>query len=71
MRKQWQKFLEDNSAYWSYGIVPSLVESLDKAIKVGDEETAKEILDALATQGVTISKAGNLYHVMDIFRVDR
>lgn len=68
MRKQWQKFLEENGSYWSYGIVPQLVESLDKALKAGDEETAQEILDALETQGVTLTKAGNLYHITDIFR---
>ena len=66
MKKQWQKFLEENSSYWSYGIVPSLVESLDKAIKANDDETVQEILEALETQGVTLTRAGNLYHVTDI-----
>ena len=63
MKKQWQKFIDDNSSNFSYGIVPVLVERLDKAIKAGDEETAKEILDALASQGVILSITGNLYFV--------
>ena len=66
MKKQWKQFLEDNSSFWSYGIVPQLVESLDKALKAGDENTAQEILDALETQGVTLTRAGNLYHVTNI-----
>lgn len=63
MIKQWKKFLAENSSNWSYGIVPTLVERLDIAIKAGDVETAQEILDALASQGVALTKAGNLYFV--------
>lgn len=66
MKKQWQKFVEDNQCYWSYGIVPSLVKRLDAAQKAGDKENVKEILDALATQGVVFGKDGNLYFFSDI-----
>lgn len=65
MIKQWKKFLADNSSNFSYGIVPTLVERLDIAIKAGDVETSQEILDALATQGVALTKAGNLYFVKE------
>jgi len=66
MRKQWRKFVEDNQCYWSYGIVPSLVKRLDAAQKAGDQETFKETLDALATQGVVLGKDGNLYFFSEI-----
>lgn len=66
MRKQWQKFVEDNQCYWSYGIVPRLVKRLDAAQKAGNQEGVKEALDALATQGVVLGKDGNLYFVSDV-----
>ena len=65
MRKQWQEFIEENQCYWSYGIVPNLVKRLDQAQKAGDQESFKEILDALAMQGVILGKDGNLYFFSD------
>ena len=66
MRKQWREFVEENQCYWSYGIVPSLVKRLDAAQKAGDQESVKEALDALATQGVVLGKDGNLYFFSEI-----
>ena len=66
MRKQWRKFVQENQSSWSYGIVPSLVKRLDKAQKAGDQETFKETLDALATQGVVLGKDGNLYFISEV-----
>ena len=66
MKKQWQEFVEENQCYWSYGIVPSLVERLAVAEKAGDQEGIKEVLDALATQGVILGKDGNLYFWQEI-----
>ncbi len=66
MRKQWQEFVEENQCYWSYGIVPRLVKRLDAAQKAGDQESVKEALDALATQGVVLGKDGNLYFISDV-----
>lgn len=66
MRKQWKKFLEDNSSNWSYGIVPSLVERLDEALKAGDDGIVQEALDGLAAQGVILDENGNLRFAMDI-----
>ena len=66
MRKQWQDFVDDNQCYWSYGIVPRLVKRLDEAQKAGDQESVKEALDALATQGVVLGKDGNLYFISDV-----
>ena len=66
MRKQWQEFVEENQCYWSYGIVPSLVKRLAAAKKAGDQESVKEALDALATQGVILGKDGNLYFISDV-----
>jgi len=66
MRKQWKEFVEENQCYWSYGIVPSLVKRLDAAKKAGDQESVKEALDALATQGVVLGKDGNLHFVSDV-----
>lgn len=66
MKKQWKQFLEENSSYWSYGIVPSLVKRLDEALKAGDDETVQEIFDSLSTQGVTLDENGNLRFIMDI-----
>ena len=65
MRKQWQEFLDENQSSWSYGIVPSLVKRLDQAQKAEDQKSIKEILDALATQGVILGKDGNLYFISD------
>ena len=66
MRKQWQEFVEENQCYWSYGIVPRLVKRLAAAQKAGDQESVKEALDALATQGVILGKDGNLYFISDV-----
>ena len=66
MRKQWRKFVQENQSSWSYGIVPSLVKRLDKAQKAGDQESVKEVLDGLASQGVVLGKDGNLYFVSDV-----
>lgn len=66
MRKQWQEFIEENACYWSYGIVPNLVKRLDQAQKAGDQESVKEVLDGLASQGVVLGKDENLYFVSDI-----
>ena len=66
MRKQWRKFVEENQCYWSYGIVPRLVKRLVAAQKAGDQESVKEALDALATQGVILGKDGNLYFFSEI-----
>ena len=66
MRKQWRKFVEENQCYWSYGIVPRLVKRLVAAQKAGDQETFKETLDALATQGVILGKDGNLCFFSDV-----
>ena len=69
MKKQWKKFLAENQCYWSYGIVPSLVKRLDAAQKADDQESVKEILNALASQGVVLGKDGNLYFfTVAIFR---
>jgi len=64
MKKQWQEFLDDGN--WSYGIVPALVEYLDKALKAGDEALAKATLEALATQGIVLDHNGDLRHAFDI-----
>ena len=66
MRKQWQEFVEGNQCYWSYGIVPRLVKRLDAAQKAGDQESVKEALDALASQGVVLGKDGNLYFISEV-----
>ena len=66
MKKQWKEFLEENQSSWSYGIVPSLVKRLDKAQKAGDQESVKEVLDGLASQGVVLGKDGNLYFISDV-----
>ncbi len=66
MRTQWKEFVEENQSNWSYGLVPCLVERLDVAIKAGDGERVKEVLDGLALQGVVLGKDGNLYFVSDI-----
>lgn len=65
MKRQWTEFLESNSASWSYGIVPSLVQYLDKALEAGDEATVKATLEALVTQGVAIDHEGNLCFIRD------
>jgi len=69
MREQWQRFLDDNSSCWSYGIVPSLVERLAVAIDaVGDyevNELIKELIDSLYFQGVMLDGEGNLCFVAD------
>jgi hypothetical protein len=66
MKKQWKEFLEENQSNWSYGIVPSLVKRLDAAQKAGDQESVKEALDGLASQGVVLGKDGNLYFISDV-----
>ena len=66
MKKQWRKFVQENQSSWSYGIVPSLVERLAVAEKAGDQEGIKEVLDALATQGVVLGKDGNLHFISDV-----
>ena len=66
MKKQWQEFVEENQCYWSYGIVPSLVKRLDAAQKAGDQESVKEVLDGLASQGVVLGKDGDLYFISDV-----
>ena len=68
MKKQWRKFLKENESNWSYGIVPAMVDHLDQAIQRGDAKAVRQVLDCLAAQGVTLTKAGNLYFVTDIFR---
>lgn len=60
MRKQWRKFLEDNSSNWSYGIVPALVERLDEALKAGDDGIVQDMVAYLASRGVILDKNGNL-----------
>lgn len=57
MEKQWQQFLDDNQTNWSYGIVPSLVDKLDKA---ENAQAFAEIENTLLTQGICIDKNGNL-----------
>ncbi len=66
MKKQWAEFLDENEICWSYGIVPSLVERLDEAIKAGDDATVQEALDGLAAQGIVLDKNENLRFAMDI-----
>ncbi len=69
MKEQWQRFLEDNSSCWNYGIVPSLVKRLDDAIEsVGDcevNELINELIDSLYFQGVMLNDEGNLCFVAD------
>ncbi len=69
MREQWQRFLEDNSSCWNYGIVPSLVKRLAAAIdSVGDCEVNEliiDLIDALYSQGVMVNDEGNLCFVAD------
>ena len=65
MKKQWQDFLDENN-FWSYGIVPSLVNRLSDAIDSNDDETAQKMLDALATQGVIVDSNDNLCFVLDL-----
>lgn len=65
MKKQWQDFLDLNG-YWSYGIVPSLVNRLADAIDAGDEKTVQKMLDALATQGVILDDNDNLCFGLDL-----
>lgn len=67
MKKQWAEFLEANSASWSYGLVPSLVQFLDDVLKAGDQEMVEDTLEALATQGVTIDHEGNLCFIRDLW----
>lgn len=68
MRKQWQKFLDDNASNWSYGIVPALVERLHDAMVSGDDVAMRELLDGLRAQGVILGKDGNLYYMNEAFR---
>lgn len=57
MKKQWEKFLTDNEALWSYNMVPSLVAELDEAEK---KEEAEKIKNKLNAQGVELDADGNL-----------
>lgn len=66
MKKQWRKFLDENDANWSYGIVPSLVERLDKALKAGDDGIVQDMVAYLASQGVILDENGNLCFATDI-----
>lgn len=66
MKKQWRKFLRENEGNWSYGIVPTLVDRLDKAMEAGDEATVQEALDGLAAQGVVLDQNENLRFAKDI-----
>ena len=66
MRKQWKKFIDEKQGNWSYGIVPCLVNRLDVAMKDGDEEGIKEVLNDLELQGIVLGKDGNLYFMSDI-----
>ncbi len=47
MREQWQRFLDDNSGCWSYGIVPGLVKRLAEAIDTNDYVEISYLLDSL------------------------
>lgn len=60
MRSQWVKFLNDNKANWSYGIVPMLVERLADAMDKGDFITIRETLEDLYYQGIVMDNNGNL-----------
>lgn len=51
MRKDFQEFLDDNQSFWSYNIVPDLVDQLDAALKAGTDTAY--IMDGLALQGIT------------------
>lgn len=57
MKKQWQKFLDDNASNWSYNIVPNLVKRLAEA-KTHDEKA--DALKTLSAQGVVLTPDGNL-----------
>jgi hypothetical protein len=66
MKKQWRQFVEENQCYWSYGIVPHLVERLDAALKAGDEKGVRNALDGLSSQGVVLDKNGDLRFVSGV-----
>lgn len=51
MRKDFQEFLNDNQSFWSYNIVPDLVDQLDAALKAGTDTAY--ILASLSLQGIT------------------
>lgn len=68
MKKQWQKFIDDNSSNFSYGIVPALVERLHEAMTAGDDVAMTEALDGLRSQGIILGKDGNLYYMNEAFR---
>jgi hypothetical protein len=67
MRKQWQKFIDDNSSNFSYGIVPSLVERLHDAMTANDDVAMAQALDGLRAQGIILAKDGNLYYMNEAF----
>lgn len=66
MKKQWEEFIAENQSNWSYGIVPCLVNRLDVALKDGDVESIKEVMNDLELQGVVLGEDGNLYFMSDI-----
>jgi len=51
MRKDFQEFLDDNQSFWSYNIVPDLLDQLDIALKAGADTSY--ILASLELQGIT------------------
>lgn len=66
MKKQWQKFIDDNASKWAYGIVPALVRLLSEAQKTGNIGLELYVLNALTKEGVTIDKNGDLCFTIDL-----
>lgn len=66
MKEQWRKFLDENEAIWSYGIVPRLVRQLADAIEVGDLGIVQSSIYALGVQGVVVDEEGNLRFAMEL-----
>lgn len=66
MKQQWVQFLDDNSANWSYGIVPELVHLLAQAQKTGDIGLELYALYGLRAQGIRLDKNGDLCFTIDL-----
>ena len=65
MKNQWKSFLESRPI-WPYGIVPSLVNQLDNAIRDDNQKEITELIRALAMQGVVIDQNGDLCYAADV-----